>query len=356
MQWAPKSYKTVAITSGKGGVGKSTLTANLAVALTKQGLSVGVLDADIYGPSQSGLFGALEAPMTSSESGQLIPIESHGIHFVSAAGLVAANQAVVWRAPMVTKLITQFLSSVRWPEAMDILLLDLPPGTGDIHITLCQKAAIDGALLITTPQHLATQVTERGLQMLNKVKVPVWGLVENMRGFVCEHCGRESELFYSQAASELARRYELEVLGQLPLEKSLSDSAEAGEPVLDYAPDCQNSTVLGNIATRVAEKCQDDSGGGLNFEIRNNTLIPDRQYPDHAISAWQLRNDCPCAMCVDEHSGQKRLDPNRIDADIRLTRAEPVGRYGIRLHFSDGHNTGIYQYHKLCEQAGSTVS
>ncbi len=347
IQVESRKYKTVAITSGKGGVGKSTVTMNLAFALKAKGLTVGVLDADIYGPSQSGLFGALDKDLETNEQGKITPILSQGIHFISSAALVQSNQAVLWRAPMVNKLIMQFLYQVQWPDDMDVLLLDLPPGTGDIHITLCQKTKIDGALVVTTPQHVATQVAERGLQMLRKVNVPIWGIIENMGALICKKCGTENNLFDSDAAMNLARHYDLPILANIPLEAKLSESCELGKSVIDYAPDSHSAKAFALIADQVQRQIASpiaEKHHQYNL-VDGNLVISNGDSKTHL--AYNLRLQCQCASCIDENTGKKILKENSVPKDILITSLKPVGQYGLQLYFSDGHHTGIYKFSDL---------
>lgn len=348
-----KHYHTLAITSGKGGVGKSTVTANIAYALSKQGFVVGVLDADIYGPSQSGLLGALDESLSVDDSGKIRPAKAHGIHFVSSAAIAQLKQAVLWRAPMANKLIMQFLSQVAWPKNMDILLFDLPPGTGDIHITLCQKAHIDGAFIVTTPQHVATQVAERGLQMLQKVNVPVWGVIENMGGLVCHACGSYNEIFSSNAAQQFADHYNLPMVANLPLETELCDASESGMPVLSYAPDSFSAACFQQcaqfISTKLSEQVQHSK---YEYAINNGKLTMKIDGTEQSISARVLRLNCQCALCVDENTGKKRLIDTNVPENIAIVNVKPVGQYGLQLYFSDGHHTGIFQYKDLASYVG----
>jgi ATP-binding protein involved in chromosome partitioning len=343
-----QKYKIIAITSGKGGVGKSTVTANLAVALQQQGLVVGILDADIYGPCQAGLFGSLESPLDTTDTGKIIPIVSQGVHFVSSSALVQPDQAVLWRAPMVNKLIMQFLMHVQWPKNLDVLLLDLPPGTGDIHITLCQKANIDGAIIVTTPQHVATQVAERGLQMLKKVNVPIWGIIENMSGLICESCGSLNKIFLSDASDKFAKHYNLPIITKIPLESVLCDSSDAGQPILSYAPISLSSQCFKEIANFVQKKIiKNDKKSQPQYKLLAGSLIFTMENIEKSFMAQKLRMNCKCALCVDENTGKKILKDTDVNANISIISLEPVGNYGLQLYFSDGHNTGIYRFEDL---------
>lgn len=224
----------IAIASGKGGVGKSTVTANLAHALAAQGARVGVLDADIYGPSQPQMLGSpIGAPKPGAdENGILIPAERAGVKFMSMGLLSQADGAVVWRAPMATKMIQQFLGGVKWGE-LDYLLIDLPPGTGDVQLTLAQQARLSGAIIVTTPQQVAVGIAKKGLRMFQNLNVPILGVIENMSGFHCAHCGHDTAVFKVGGGRDLALELKLPFLGAIPLDPNVMMSGDAGVPLVD---------------------------------------------------------------------------------------------------------------------------
>ena len=218
--------KIVAIGSGKGGVGKSTLAANLAVALARMGKLVGMIDADIYGPSQPTLLGAHDRPL--AENKKLIPVVGHGVRLLSLGQLVPAGQALAWRGPMAGSALTQLIEG-EWGDT-EILLVDLPPGTGDVQLSLMQKARPDGAVVVSTPQDLALIDATRAIDLFEKTGVPVLGLIENMAGYVCPHCGENSDPFGSGGAEASAARLGIAFLGRLPLSASLREDSDAGTP------------------------------------------------------------------------------------------------------------------------------
>ena len=244
----------VAIASGKGGVGKSTVSTNLAIALARTGAKVGLMDADVYGPSVPAMLGGNERPDTSgSGSGMIRPIERHGIKFISMGLFTGKDTPVIWRGPMATKLIQQFLGQVDWGE-LDYLLIDLPPGTGDVQLTLTQSAPLVGAVIVTTPQDVAVGVTMRGLRMFEQVHVPILGIVENMSTFVCPHCGKESHIFGHGGARETAAQLGTDFLGEIPLVPSIRETSDAGTPIVAKEPNSPEAQAFLALARRVREK------------------------------------------------------------------------------------------------------
>jgi len=218
--------KIIAVGSGKGGVGKSTLAANLAVALARSGKRVGMIDADIYGPSQPTLLGVHQRPL--AEQQKLIPVEGHGVRLLSIGQLVPAGQALAWRGPMASGALNQLIEG-EWGDT-EIILVDLPPGTGDVQLSLMQKARPDGALIVSTPQDLALIDARRAIDLFEKTGVPILGIVENMAGYQCPHCGKNSDPFGSGGAEASAARLGIAFLGRLPLSASLREASDAGTP------------------------------------------------------------------------------------------------------------------------------
>ena len=218
--------KLVAIASGKGGVGKSTLTTNLAVALARLGKKVGLIDADVYGPSQTRLLGS-EAKPTADDK-RLNPVEAHGIRFLSLGQLVSPGHALAWRGPMASGALAQLVEA-NWEDA-ELLLVDLPPGTGDVQLSLIQKSRPDGAVIVSTPQALSLIDATRAVDLFAKMSVPVLGLVENMAGYTCPHCGEQSDPFGSGGAEDAAREMGIPFLGRLPLSTALREASDAGQP------------------------------------------------------------------------------------------------------------------------------
>jgi ATP-binding protein involved in chromosome partitioning len=241
----------VAVASGKGGVGKSTVAVNLALAWAAQGARVGILDADIYGPSQPLMLG-LEGQRPSSVDGKhLKPLISHGIGAMSIGFLVDAEQPMVWRGPMVTQALTQLLSETQW-GTLDYLVVDMPPGTGDIQLTLAQRVPVAGAVIVTTPQDIALADARKGLKMFEKVAVPVLGIVENMSIHVCSNCGHAEHIFGSGGGARMAEQYGVKLLGELPLDAHIREEADGGQPSVVAAPDSPRGKAYLEMARRTA--------------------------------------------------------------------------------------------------------
>lgn len=242
----------VAVASGKGGVGKSTVTANLAAALVKQGATVGILDADIYGPSQGMMLGVKDDPEMDSEK-KVYPPLAHGVKVISMSMFTDDEAPVVWRGPMVSQMVQNFVRQVEWGE-LDYLLIDMPPGTGDIQLTLTQQAPITGAVIVTTPQDVALLDVKRGIKMFEKVSVPVIGIIENMSGFICDGCGKRHDIFRKDGGLRTARSMGLPFLGAVPLEPAVALCGDQGEPVVFSAPGSISATTFCEIAGRVASE------------------------------------------------------------------------------------------------------
>ena len=249
----PGVKETVAVSSGKGGVGKSTMSVNLAVALAAQGLRVGLMDTDIYGPNVPGMLGVSERPQVIPGTESIRPAEAHGLSLISMGLLVEAGVPVIWRGPMLAKMVSQFLFSVAWGD-LDILLLDLPPGTGDVQLTLTQVAPLTGAIIVTTSSTLALEDVGRGAQMFRQTDVPILGLIENMSTFVCDGCSAESHPFGHGGGADAAARLEIPFLGSIPLDPSLRSGADNGTPAFLSQPDTPASQAIGQISQDLAKR------------------------------------------------------------------------------------------------------
>jgi ATP-binding protein involved in chromosome partitioning len=251
----PGVKDTLAVSSGKGGVGKSTLSANLAVALSDQGLRIGLMDADIYGPNIPGMLGLRDRPQLDPDSGRLRPLEAYGLKVISMGLLIEKGAPVIWRGPMLAKMIDQLLFNVAWGE-LDVLVLDLPPGTGDVQITLTQRAPLTGALIVATPSEIALADVRRGVQMFRQTQVPIWGLVENMSHFVCHKCGHTELLFGQGGGERMARQFGLPFLGQVPLDPHIRRCADQGTPAVHAHPQAPGSQALKQLARVLAGRLQ----------------------------------------------------------------------------------------------------
>jgi len=242
----------IAVASGKGGVGKSTTAVNLALALQANGASVGLLDADIYGPSQQIMLGIEEGRRPEQKDGQyLLPIEAHGLKTMSMGYLVTEKTPMVWRGPMAGGALQQMLEQTLWGE-LDYLVIDMPPGTGDIQLTLSQKASVAGAVIVTTPQDIALLDARKGIEMFAKVGVPVLGIVENMAVHVCSQCGHSEHIFGAEGGQKIAAEYGVELLGSLPLDLGIREQADSGRPTVVAAPDSAIAATYRDIAARIA--------------------------------------------------------------------------------------------------------
>jgi ATP-binding protein involved in chromosome partitioning len=267
----PGIKNIIAVASGKGGVGKSTTAVNLALALAAEGASVGILDADIYGPSQPTMLGIAGRP-ESKDGKSLEPMMGHGLQAISIGFLIDVDTPMVWRGPMVTQALEQLLKDTRWRE-LDFLVVDLPPGTGDIQLTLAQKVPVTGAVIVTTPQDIALIDARKGLKMFEKVGIPILGVVENMSIHVCPKCGHESHIFGSGGAERMCRDYGTELLGQLPLDESIREQADSGKPTVVADPDGRAAEIYRRIArrcaVRIAESQKDMTSKFPNIVVQN---------------------------------------------------------------------------------------
>lgn len=261
----------IAVASGKGGVGKSTTAVNLALALAAEGAQVGILDADIYGPSQPMMLGAHELP-TANEQKKLEPIISHGIQSMSIGYLIDINTPMIWRGPMVSSALQQLLNDTLWNN-LDYLIIDLPPGTGDIQLTLAQKIPVSGAVIVTTPQDIALLDARKAIGMFQKVQVSVLGVIENMSTHICSQCGHQEAIFGEGGAARLAEQYQVDLLGSLPLDIKIREQADGGNPTVVAEPNSANALIYRDVARRVAAKL---SLQAKNYAAKFPTIVIDK--------------------------------------------------------------------------------
>jgi ATP-binding protein involved in chromosome partitioning len=241
----------IAVASGKGGVGKSTTAVNLALALKALGLKVGLLDADIYGPSQQTMLGVAEGTRPDQRDGQyLLPVEAHGLKTMSMGYLVTERTPMVWRGPMAGGALTQMLEQTLWGE-LDYLVIDMPPGTGDIQLTLSQKAKVAGAVIVTTPQDIALMDAQKGIEMFRKVDIPILGVVENMAVHICSKCGHREHIFGADGGQRIATEYGVALLGSLPLSLSIREQTDSGRPTVVAEPDSPEAAIYLEIAEAI---------------------------------------------------------------------------------------------------------
>jgi len=247
-----KSKNIIAIASGKGGVGKSTFAVNYAVALKNIGYKVGILDADIYGPSVPRMMGISGKPQ-ANDNNKLVPLENYGVKCMSIGFLISVDTPAIWRGPMVMKALEQMFNGVEWGE-LDYLVIDLPPGTGDAQLTLAQSSKLSGSIIISTPQDVALIDARKGINMFNKVNVPVLGIVENMSYFICDSCNQRHEIFSNGSVKKEAEKFEIDFLGEIPINKNLRILSDEGRPVCIADPHGDISNIYSSIATKIHQK------------------------------------------------------------------------------------------------------
>ena len=269
----PNVKNIVAVASGKGGVGKSTTAVNLALALAAEGAAVGILDADIYGPSQPMMMG-IDGKPQSADGKTMEPMLNHGVQVMSIGFLIDADNPMIWRGPMVTQALEQLLRQTNW-GGLDYLIVDMPPGTGDIALTLSQRVPLTGAIIVTTPQDIALLDAKKGLRMFEKVGVPILGLVENMAVYVCPNCGHSEHIFGADGGRKMATEYGVDYLGALPLNLSIREQADSGRPTVVAEPDSEIAatykTMARRIAVKIAQRAKDYSSKFPTITVSKNT-------------------------------------------------------------------------------------
>jgi ATP-binding protein involved in chromosome partitioning len=354
---APGVKNIVPVASGKGGVGKSTVSVNLAVALAQSGAQVGLLDADVYGPSIPTIMGVKEPPR-QGEGHTIIPPVTQGVKVMSMDFFTPAGKAVIWRGPMLHKAVEQFLGQVEWGE-LDYLIVDLPPGTGDIQLSLCQIIPLTGAVIVSTPQDVALRVAEKAILMFDQLHTPVLGLVENMSGIICSHCGHREEIFGSGGVRRYAMENGIPFLGEIPLATEIRSYSDEGRPVVVAAPESPGAQAFVRVAENLAAQISIQAMGTAQSEMPEPVAI-DQPSPTQVRIQWKdghesvyetyrLRLACMCAYCVSETTGERLLDPKAVSRDVHPVAINPVGRYAVNFEWSDGHSSGIYTFERLRE-------
>ena len=339
----------IAVASGKGGVGKSTVAVNLALGLAAAGKKVGILDADIYGPSQPRLLGLKGQPEVLRGK-TLKPMEGYGIKAMSMGFLVDEETPVIWRGPMVVGALNQMLRDVAWNEDgdLDVLIIDMPPGTGDVQLTMAQQVPLSGAVVVSTPQDLALIDARKGLAMFRKVGVPVLGIVENMSTFICPKCGERSDIFGHGGVRVEAERLGVPFIGEVPLDMDVRLRSDSGQPVTATAPDSEHARIFRDIATRAWQELEQaeqnavrpprleitDEGAGLTVEFACRSR--------YEFTAELLRVMSPSAE-VQGHSPEQRVTVGG-KRNVKIRELRPVGNYAVRIAFNDGHDTGLYTW------------
>jgi len=363
----PNSLKSVkniiAIASGKGGVGKSTVTVCVAEAFAMAGAKVGILDIDVYGPSVPNMVGLGDHQLGGSQQGVLEPVEAHGMKIMSMGFLANKDTPVVWRGPIASQLVQQFLGAVDWGE-LDYLFVDMPPGTGDIQLTLSQAVPLTGGVIVTTPQEVAHTIAEKGLRMFQQVKIPILGIIENMSGFTPPNSKEVFHIFGEGGGTSAAEEFNLPLLGKISLKQNLREAMDKGTLVDDKnIRDIASQIALQAMMVVTNEEMSPFSPLEMNLANQGKTLIIKWQdNTEHVVSSFNIRFSCPCAHCVDEITGEKLIRENDIPANVKILESSPIGRYGVRFSFDDpspGAGAGIYTFsflRKLGEEAATNAS
>jgi ATP-binding protein involved in chromosome partitioning len=342
----------IAVASGKGGVGKSTTTVNLALGLQAIGLKVGILDADIYGPSQPRLLGLTGKPQM--QGGRLMPMENYGIKVMSMGFLVDEGTPVVWRGPMVVSALQQMLRDVAWGDEgheLDVLVIDMPPGTGDVQLSIAQQVPLSGAVIVSTPQDLALIDARKGLAMFKQVDVPILGIVEDMSYFLCPKCGERSDIFGHGGARDEAQRLGVPFLGGIPLHIDIRTTSDSGQPITVTAPDGLHAGIFRDLAARTWAEMNAALGARIappQLELTGAKDTLKVTFDDGAtydLPAEMLRVMSPSAE-VQGHSPDQRVTV-AAKRNVKIKELEPVGNYAVRIMFDDGHSTGLYAWSYL---------
>ncbi len=334
----------IAVSSCKGGVGKSTVASFLARAMQREGLQVGLLDVDIYGPSLPTLM-RMPRPEVFMQNERIQPVVVDGLKTMSL-GYLMGDKPAVMRGPMVSNYTMQILRQTDW-GTLDYLIIDLPPGTGDIQLTLVQQAALDGAVIVTTPQALSLVDVARGIQMFESVNVPVLGIVDNMAYFICDNCDKKHFIF-GNSTHTLQERFGLEVLAQLPILSGVQDAADknAGNDIPAFAQ------MADQLHRQVGMRRIEGDQRPVVTAEKGRIHI---QWPDETesrIANKALRASCQCALCVDEFTGEPLLKIESIPEDIQVEAIQPLGNYAVGINWSDGHSSGIFSWKHLRKVAG----
>ncbi len=372
----------IAVGSGKGGVGKSTVAVNLAISLQHIGASVGLVDADVLGPSIPGMLGLPTGePPPMTPDGKMLPIQCFGLKVVSMGMLTSDDAPAVLRGPMVSKYLRMLIANVQW-GTLDYLILDLAPGTGDTQLTLAQSFPLSGAIIVTTPQDVSLKIARRGLRMFEKVSVPILGIIENMSTFTCPHCGKGTDVFSHGGGERMSRELDVPFLGAIPLDPEIVTGGDDGHPIVISQPDSVAAKAYLAIATELASDLQGqpsvvlkpftwnwETGEGQPLWVEaatrpegsSTTAIGIKARDERTMSIlWEdghrqdfdvrdLRLACHCALCIEEMSGRPLLDPKTVRPDVAPRTISSVGNYAFTVNWSDGHSTGIYSFTALRE-------
>jgi ATP-binding protein involved in chromosome partitioning len=348
-QGVPGVKHLIAVASGKGGVGKSTVAVNLALGLQAIGLKAGILDADIYGPSQPRLLGISGKP-EATEGKKLVPMEGYGLKAMSMGFMVDEGTPIVWRGPMVVQALNQMLREVQWGD-LDVLVIDMPPGTGDVQLTIAQQVPLSGAVIVSTPQDLALIDARKGLAMFRKVNIPVLGIVENMSTFICPKCGERSDIFGHGGAKAEAEKLGVPFLGEVPLHMDVRATSDSGKPITATAPASPQAQIFRELAVRAWAELEAVQGKGMKppaLEIAHGgeaLRVTFATRDVHELPAELLRVMSPSAE-VQGHSKEQRVTVAG-KRNVKIRELRPVGNYAVRVVFDDGHDTGLFMWSYL---------
>ncbi len=370
----------IAVGSGKGGVGKSTVSVNLAFALKQMGCRIGLVDADVLGPSIPGMLGLPtgQPPATTADQ-KIIPAERYGMKAISMGMLTGDDNPAIMRGPMVSKYLRMFIGNVLWGN-LDYLILDLPPGTGDIQLTLVQSVPLSGAIIVTTPQDVSLKIARRGLRMFQTVQVPILGIIENMSTFTCPHCGKGTDVFRRGGGDRMSRELAVPFLGSIPLDADIVTCGDEGRPIVVEKPNSIAAQAYLAIATELAGRLHNAPSTALKPFVwtwepsegepawweravrpagSRTTPVGFRRRDARTLSVlWEdghlndfdvrdLRLACHCALCKEEMSGRPLLDPKSVRPDVSPRTINSVGNYAIAFVWNDGHSSGIYSFEHL---------
>ena len=345
----------IAVASGKGGVGKSTTAVNLALGFKAIGLKAGIMDADIYGPSQPRLLGLTGKPEVVEGGKTLRPMKAYGIKVMSMGFMVDEATPIIWRGPMVVQALNQMLRDVAWEEAgdggLDVLVIDMPPGTGDVQLTMAQQVPLSGAVIVSTPQDLALIDARKGLNMFRKVDIPVLGIIENMSTFICPKCGEQTDIFGHGGAKLEAEKLDIPFLGAIPLHIDIRTNSDNGRPVTATMPESVHAQIYRDIAAKVWAQVLAISGKGVKppkLSVNSAGDVLTAAFEDgetYQLSAEMLRVMSPSAE-VQGHSAEQRVTLGK-KRNVKIKELLPIGNYAVKIVFDDGHNTGLYAWSYL---------
>ncbi len=348
-QTVPGIRHLIAVASGKGGVGKSTTAVNLALGFQAIGLKAGILDADIYGPSQPRLLGLSGRPEVG-ENNKLKPMVGYGLKCMSMGFMVDEGTPVIWRGPMVVQALTQMLREVLWGE-LDVLVIDMPPGTGDVQLTMAQQVPLSGAIIVSTPQDLALIDARKGLNMFRKTDIPIIGLIENMSFFICSKCGERHEIFGHGGAEQEAKKLDVPFLGGVPLHVDIRTKSDSGQPITATDPSSLYAQIYRELAAKAWVELEAAQGRrvkppALEAAQDNGALrVTFEGQPPFELTTEMLRVMSPSAE-VQGHSADQRVTVGR-KRNVKIKTLASVGNYAVKIGFDDGHDTGLFTWSYL---------